>query len=603
MMNVAEGELRPNATDITSVFTSVPLDQGDWSTSVGSSVGSTSLSKDDLPELRPPTLEPLEKMYLEYSKPCKSNCLAVAGEPEFVCKRPWWGCCGPVASSHESVVLPHDRVAVVVARCQGNINHDFHENFWLLLWWATLYGDSDFAILVDRENERPGAACFNASHWTDDLFFSVARHLSWKVYRRASGVRYCAAGRLHPIASLRHELRPRQLLPYAKQLIWLSVLHRPPAETADRILIYSRGRSSWRRIRDPERLRELFHQRFAVEIRADVPRLLVEQARLFADASLVLAPNGGWAPNVIFMPTRSCLVELHLYKADSWVARYGLSRAIGELLQVVGDYHDPQKAKVIRPKRIGGDDEILVTGGKDNLFKDVLRKMQRPAQESRSTTSRPLQIWERHLPAAPTPSQASGRKYIPAAELVQMRPIPERNFSGVSHYKQHQAEAQQARHDYFPYRDEFHPRSKRLLYEMAFNKVDRTESEDSRSCFTLPSTTVSHKSKSTGSLASEPARSASSGRLPTADSLRVGGGKPGALAMRRRQAFLRSPSQSHVDREWYLQVHEKEGPAALGTANYNPRFYNGSMDMYSQAIAGMSALLDGEREHEPRQPK
>ena len=52
-------------------------------------------------------------------------------------------------------------------------------------------------------------------------------------------------------------------------------------------------------------------------------------------------------------------------------------RHAGSDAEVVGDYHDPQKAKVIRPKRIGGDDEILVTGGKDNLFKDVLRKMQR----------------------------------------------------------------------------------------------------------------------------------------------------------------------------------------------------------------------------------
>ena len=39
-----------------------------------------------------------------------------------------------------------------------------------------------------------------------------------------------------------------------------------------------------------------------VEILADLPSTLVAQARLFASKGLVLAPNGGWAPNVIFMP-------------------------------------------------------------------------------------------------------------------------------------------------------------------------------------------------------------------------------------------------------------------------------------------------------------
>eukprot|EP00434_Breviolum_minutum_P036381 symbB.v1.2.032233.t1/scaffold3840.1/size49441/1 len=232
----------------------------------------------------------------------------------------------------------------------------------------------------------------------------------------------------------------------------------------------------------------------------------------------------------------------------------------------------------------------------------------RPCQEQHRLDLGPLQIWERHredypVLGMPSEASASGRKYIPAAELVHMRPIPERPFGGVSHYTQHQAAAQQARHDYFPYRDEFHPRSKRLLYEMALNSVDdRTcaASEDTFSCFTLPSTTKSQKSSTEKSIASAP-RSLSSSRLPTGDSLRVGNGKPGALAHRRAQAFFRSPSQSHVDREWYVNMNEKEGPAAIYTTNYRPRFYNGTLDTYGQALAEMSALLDGERETQPRE--
>ena len=42
------------------------------------------------------------------------------------------------------------------------------------------------------------------------------------------------------------------------------------------------------------------------------------------------------------------------------------------------------------------------------------------------------------------PKTPGGGKYVPAAELVHMRPIPERPFGGVSHYTQHQVAAQRA---------------------------------------------------------------------------------------------------------------------------------------------------------------
>ena len=48
-----------------------------------------------------------------------------------------------------------------------------------------------------------------------------------------------------------------------------------------------------------------------VQILDDVPKTLVAQAQLFASAGLLLAPNGGWAPNAVFMGSDACLVELH----------------------------------------------------------------------------------------------------------------------------------------------------------------------------------------------------------------------------------------------------------------------------------------------------
>ena len=53
-------------------------------------------------------------------------------------------------------------------------------------------------------------------------------------------------------------------------------------------------------------------QDLAVEIVDDMPATLEAQARLFASAGLVLAPNGGWAPNVIFMPPETQILLVFL---------------------------------------------------------------------------------------------------------------------------------------------------------------------------------------------------------------------------------------------------------------------------------------------------
>eukprot|EP00440_Ansanella_granifera_P053816 gb/GFBE01058339.1/.p1 GENE.gb/GFBE01058339.1/~~gb/GFBE01058339.1/.p1 ORF type:complete len:321 (+),score=50.91 gb/GFBE01058339.1/:1-963(+) len=263
--------------------------------------------------------------------------------------------------------------------------------------------------------------------------------------------------------------------------------------------------------------------------------------------------------------------------------------------------------------------------------------LEAPSVASGTLRSPELRVWERHredyrdpyagsTASAVTASETSqrsagsksgskrgsrpGQKYIPAAELVAMRPIPERSFDGISHYNQTQEEAQQARHDFFPYRDEFHPRSKRLLYEMALNKVTKGSdrgsvvSDDSQSCFTVASTAVSGKS-GTGSKVSSVSRSSSmpglksgsSSRLPTADSLRVGGGMIGSVAKRRKEAFCRAPNQSDADRLWYAKKLEEEGPAGLVTGNFVASMYEDTLDKYGQRISQACGLLGGVRDH------
>jgi len=249
-----------------------------------------------------------------------------------------------------------------------------------------------------------------------------------------------------------------------------------------------------------------------------------------------------------------------------------------------------------------------------------------------------LNVWERHREdyrdpsarseaSAVTVSKASSgsRKapvrqgaYIPAAELVAARPIPERPFRGVSHYKEQLAEAQEARHEYFPYRDEYHPRSKRLLYEMALNKVKADHSDrstnvvddDTRSCFTLASSAASAKSRASRVSAATSLSRASSmpsinegSRLPTGDSLRVSGGFIGSVAKRRSQAMFRSPGQWEADRQWFTKKLEEDGPAGLMTGNFPVNMYEPTMDKYGQFISAASGMLSGEAETLSRKPQ
>jgi len=178
------------------------------------------------------------------------------------------------------------------------------------------------------------------------------------------------------------------------------------------------------------------------------------------------------------------------------------------------------------------------------------------------------------------------------------RPISPRRFLANSTYREHQAEAQEARHGYFPYRDEFAPRSKRLLYEMALAKCLQDDEEsavgsvaESASCFTVASKARSRASARLGRSSSSPVLPPVSERCPpTADSQRIPGG-PGALARRRREAQLRAPSLWPNDEKWYKDTLEKEGPAGLTTINYPSGLHDGSHGSHSEQIVGNNAMI------------
>ena len=60
---------------------------------------------------------------------------------------------------------------------------------------------------------------------------------------------------------------------------------------------------------------------------------------------------------------------------DSWIVMFGLAKTLAEVLLVVGDYRDPKAQKIVRRGRVGGDDDFLVTGARNNLYTDIFRAM------------------------------------------------------------------------------------------------------------------------------------------------------------------------------------------------------------------------------------
>ena len=136
-------------------------------------------------------LYPLDSRYVASSKACPAACL---GKPGKDCGKRY--CCkakGSVQDSFEK--LSYEHVAFFSIRCQGNINHDFHQSFWPFFWWTAVYNNSDSAILVDRMAEHPNTSC--PAYWLDDLFWALSKANGWKVHHFSSTKEYCITGELH----------------------------------------------------------------------------------------------------------------------------------------------------------------------------------------------------------------------------------------------------------------------------------------------------------------------------------------------------------------------------------------------------------------------
>lgn len=184
-------------------------------------------------------------------------------------------------------------------------------------------------------------------------------------------------------------------------------------------------------------------------------------------------------------------------------------------------------------------------------------------------------------------------KYVQAER---QRVLPDKPFHATSTYQEDQALAQQARHGYFPYRDEFAPRSKRLLYEMALARCSRDSVKSasscagSESCFTVASKAKSGVSGAGRLTSSAPNFLAVPSPPMTADSQRIPGGV-GALAKRRKDAQLRAPTQWAPDAEWLAEKLETDGPAGLHTHNAPAKRHAGNLTQYGESMLRVEHMM------------
>lgn len=262
-------------------------------------------------------------------------------------KRPW-------AESNdenlESPVLIKGNVLAVYSP-NGNINHALHDDIWSAILWLS---KAPYNVTVIIHTNNP---------WTSGILRLAGNVYNWNVYQAPNASLFCATESMYLNGFIRGIINyERERIKVIANDLRNAVVPSRPTPEREKIVIYSRLDSEWRQLSQVEFVTDLFNQTsYDVEILPTMPKDFDEQARVMSEADLFIAPNGGWAPNVLWMHDSACLVELHLYRVDSWIAMFGLSTIFpeGNFMTVTGDYKDPAKPKIERPGRNGGDDEIL----------------------------------------------------------------------------------------------------------------------------------------------------------------------------------------------------------------------------------------------------
>jgi hypothetical protein len=300
-------------------------------------------------------------------------------------------------------------VAMRIHTSLRNINHIFHDDFWSVL--------SYFSQPLTLEPQYTGDDAIKpettvnvtfihdyTSRWLIGLLDIITQAYPWwnvlpqlssyhdrwictssskqqKLYVNGY-IRNMHDYQLQELSRIRNDLRTVALKDVTKYNLWSKVLE--DANTTIKtevdkewIVIYTREDGPTRQIHDTKAIVDaLDTERYAIHIQRFMPSNFLEQVAMFSMADLLIAPNGGWTPNVLWMKDTACLVELHLYNENSWLVLFGLSSLFqpAHHVQIVtGDYHNStiNGPRVILPNRNGGDDEIQGS----MVIADVVKKL------------------------------------------------------------------------------------------------------------------------------------------------------------------------------------------------------------------------------------
>ena len=294
-------------------------------------------------------------------------------------KRPWNEVFHDNASIGSAFNLTGNTMSIFVGH--GNINHAFHDEMFSALAWLFYLRQkvnlSDTLNIIIHAEYSPWAyellsLCNTTFNWGALSFRQLTSPQKNAMTICSNEGKMFMNGFLRniklyglPIIELkqmRQEMRQAALeniqVPYNH-----IIKDELEIQRKEQIIIYTRQDSIYRNLVEVHELLGLFDlDKYSISVVHMMPTDFYAQVELLASADLLIAPTGGWAPNILWMSNEACLVELHLYKEDSWINKFGLVDLFegGRFMTVTGDYSDPKAERIKRSGRKGGGDDTIL---------------------------------------------------------------------------------------------------------------------------------------------------------------------------------------------------------------------------------------------------
>lgn len=334
----------------------------------------------------------------DYIYTCNSGCIdfskkipaCIGGYRNSPSQGPW-GEVLDISSIANAVNLTGNVMSLFVNN--DNINHALHDDLWTGLAWLDMLRQE--MVIADNMNVIIHA---DKSPWASEFLRLCNVTFNWRAQdfrtlsspNNVTSLTVCAQGgvmfmngflrKISEFGISRLKSMQKELRQVALQNVNGHINSKEDGRK-EHIVIYTRLDSDWRNLLQVEDLVRLFDSdKYNVSVVSSMPNDFYKQVKIFAEADLLIAPNGGWSPNVLWMHDDACLVEVHLYKTDSWIQMFGLHNVFksSHFITVTGDYHDPNKARVRRKYRVGGDDNILGSLLAPDIEKTLRKNTQSP---------------------------------------------------------------------------------------------------------------------------------------------------------------------------------------------------------------------------------